>query len=176
MNGKQFTAGILFAFVLLTLVLIPIAHQQSGNTYDPWLDYNEDGKIDVNELYPLGASYSSTGNPTKNVTIAGHASKVIRAAVGAAVPPMGGVWSLGVTSVKNYSKVTILINGGGTANAYTLYATDSFMLTTWRVDVVNNFPEQLVKTYDVMNEAINVIVVNNAASSIYIYVDIYLLA
>lgn len=67
MNGKQIAAGALFASILLTLVIIPIAHQQSGGTYDPWMDYNEDGIIDINELYPIGQSYGSTGDPTRNV-------------------------------------------------------------------------------------------------------------
>jgi len=42
---------------------------QSGGEYDPWLDYNEDGTIDVNDLSPLGEAYGSSGDPTKNVTI-----------------------------------------------------------------------------------------------------------
>jgi len=45
-----------------------ILAQTSGSEYDPWLDYNEDGIIDVNDLSPLGQAYGSSGDPTKNVT------------------------------------------------------------------------------------------------------------
>jgi hypothetical protein len=69
MNGKQFAVATLFALVLLTLVLIPIAHQQGGGAYDPWLDYNGDGKIDVNDLHSLGQAYGTSGDPTRNVNV-----------------------------------------------------------------------------------------------------------
>lgn len=45
-----------------------ILAQTNGSEYDPWLDYNEDGIIDVNDLSPLGQAYGSSGDPTKNVT------------------------------------------------------------------------------------------------------------
>jgi len=45
-----------------------ILAQTSGSEYDPWLDYNEDGIIDVHDLSPLGQAYGSSGDPTKNVT------------------------------------------------------------------------------------------------------------
>jgi len=45
-----------------------ILAQTSGSEYDPWLDQNEDGIIDVNDLSPLGQAYGSSGDPTKNVT------------------------------------------------------------------------------------------------------------
>lgn len=46
-----------------------ILAQNGGGEYDPWLDFNEDGFIDVNDLSPLGRAYSSSGDPTKNVTV-----------------------------------------------------------------------------------------------------------
>jgi len=69
MNRKQFAVATLFALVLLTLVLAPLAQQQGGGSYDPWLDYNEDGVIDVNDLHPLGVAYGTTGDSTKNVNV-----------------------------------------------------------------------------------------------------------
>jgi len=45
-----------------------ILAQTSGSEYDPWLDHNEDGIIDVNDLSLLGQAYGSSGDPTKNVT------------------------------------------------------------------------------------------------------------
>ncbi len=69
MNGRQFVVSTLLALVLLILVIIPIAHQENGGTYDPWLDYNEDGNIDADELYLIGQSYGTLGDPTKNVNV-----------------------------------------------------------------------------------------------------------
>lgn len=42
---------------------------QTGGSYDPWVDYNEDGIVDAHDLYPLSEAYSSSGNPTKNVSM-----------------------------------------------------------------------------------------------------------
>jgi len=180
MNGKQFTIATLFAAVLLTLVFIPLARQQGGGTYDPWLDYNEDGKIDVNELYPLGQTFGSTGNPTKNVTIVGHASNVIQAAVAVTMSPSPSpefIWDSGAISVKNYSKVTVLIYMNQTLNSYYLYATDGAPSVAWLVEEISDFGNyNLVKTYDVMNVAIQITLKNNSPNPAIIYVDIYLMA
>jgi hypothetical protein len=41
----------------------------SSGTYDPWLDYNEDGIIDLKDVYPMHQAYSTLGDPTKNVNV-----------------------------------------------------------------------------------------------------------
>jgi hypothetical protein len=69
MNGKQFAITTSFAVILLVLVFIPLAHQQGGGTYDPWLDSNGDGKINVSDLQPLGQAYGNSGDPTRNVNV-----------------------------------------------------------------------------------------------------------
>lgn len=42
---------------------------QTSGEYDPWLDYNEDGIVDVNDLHSLGFVYGSSGDSTKNVSV-----------------------------------------------------------------------------------------------------------
>lgn len=69
MSGKKIVASTLLAAVLLMVVVVPMSTQQGGSTYDAWLDYNEDGVIDVNDLHPLGGAYGTTGDPTKNVNV-----------------------------------------------------------------------------------------------------------
>ena len=69
MSGKKFLASTLLAAILLSVVIVPMSTQQGGSTYDAWLDYNEDGVIDVNDLHPLGGAYGTTGDPTKNVNV-----------------------------------------------------------------------------------------------------------
>jgi len=68
MSVKQLTVGAFAVLFLAIIVIAPLTSSQSSN-YDPWLDYNEDGKIDVNELNPLGQAYGATGDPTKNVNV-----------------------------------------------------------------------------------------------------------
>lgn len=69
MERKQFALVVLFVAVLLMVAFAPLSGQQGSGAYDPWLDYNEDGVIDVNDLHPLGGSYGTTGDSTKNVTV-----------------------------------------------------------------------------------------------------------
>jgi len=178
MNRKQFIVSTLFASILLTLVIIPITHQQIGGTYDPWLDYNEDGKIDVNDLHPLGQAYGTLGDPTKNVTTAGHVSKLIRAAVSVSVDPgPWGSWDSDLIWIDGYAKITILmtLNPSSLNCTSTVWAYDSSGITLWLVDTCK-FERHWVKTYDVMNQQIRVLFYNINAFSITLNVDIYLVA
>jgi hypothetical protein len=175
MDEKQFAVATLFAAILLTVVVVPMSTQQSG-MYDPWLDYNEDGVIDVNELHPLGEAYGSSGDPTKNVTIAKHASKVIRAAVGVSVPS-STYWFSNPIAIDGYSKVTVLMRFNAEANAYYLITSDDIPGSAWWfVDTAVNFPGNLVKTYEAMNQRIEVQAWNGDGEARILDVDIYLIA
>jgi len=57
--------------VLLGSLLVNnvILAQTGSGEYDPWLDSNEDGIIDVYDLSPLAQAYGSSGDTTKNVTV-----------------------------------------------------------------------------------------------------------
>ena len=59
----------LFVAVLLTFCLsftlfqvLPIGSQSAGD-YDPWLDYNDDGEIDMRDVGPIARAYGSEGTP-----------------------------------------------------------------------------------------------------------------
>lgn len=175
MSRKQFAMVNLFAMVLLTLVFVPLAHQQSGGMYDSWLDYNEDGTIDVNDLHPLGGAYGTSGDPTKNVTIAKHASKVIKPAVGVSVPS-SAYWFSGNIVIDGYSKVTVLIHFEAIANVYTLTCSETGGLHWWIVDTIAGFNGFVVKTYDVMNQRIEIQVFNGDGDAKMLYVEVYLMA
>jgi hypothetical protein len=41
----------------------------SAGTYDPWLDYNEDGYIGIDDIYTTASSFGAEGDPTKNVNV-----------------------------------------------------------------------------------------------------------
>jgi hypothetical protein len=40
-----------------------------AGTYDPWLDYNEDGYIGIDDIFSTASSFGAEGDPTKNVNI-----------------------------------------------------------------------------------------------------------
>jgi hypothetical protein len=62
---------------MLALMFIPMSGSQSTKQYDPWLDYNDDGKISLADLVSLAQSYGTTGNPTKNVSVSNYGFKVL---------------------------------------------------------------------------------------------------
>lgn len=67
---KYAMIALAIASVLLgSLIVGRVILAQAGGAYDPWLDYNEDGVIDVNDLSPLGDAYGSQGDSTKNVSV-----------------------------------------------------------------------------------------------------------
>jgi len=62
MNRRQYAIVALFSISLLAVALVPLSGQQ-GSGYDPWLDYNDDGIINVEDLHALGQAYGSSGTP-----------------------------------------------------------------------------------------------------------------
>ena len=57
--------SVLFGSLFVGNVLLA----QSSGEYDPWIDINEDGIIDVNDLASMGQTYGTSGDPTKNVNV-----------------------------------------------------------------------------------------------------------
>jgi len=41
----------------------------SAGTYDPWLDYNEDGYVGIDDIFSTASSFGAEGDPTKNVNV-----------------------------------------------------------------------------------------------------------
>jgi hypothetical protein len=111
-NRKDLIIAVLVTFCLAVTLfaVIPIKSSSSSNAYDPWLDLNDDGVIDPTDLGMLGTSWSTTGDPTKNVNITNWPS----------VWPSGNVnvtnWpeDRPLTAKKGIEKITIIdFYGGG---------------------------------------------------------------
>jgi len=64
MNRKTFLTGLSISIVVLTVIFAPLSLG-----YDPWVDYDEDGTIDVSDLSTLGQEYGTSGDQTKNVSV-----------------------------------------------------------------------------------------------------------
>ena len=64
---KNLLATLVCASCVATLFLaIPVS---SSGTYDPWLDYNGDGIVDLKDVYPMHQAFGTSGDPTKNVNV-----------------------------------------------------------------------------------------------------------
>jgi hypothetical protein len=177
MKRKQFTLATLFTLVLVTIALTPLSSQQAG-TFDPWLDYNEDGKIDISDLQPLSQAYGTSGDTTKNVTVVKHETKLIRVAVGVSVPPRGE-WTSGLIWIDGYSKVTVLILQGLSLVPcrMNLTAWDYTGNNGWAADRVSNPSDSWVKTYDVMNQQLSIdFISDDSTHTATLYIDVYLMA
>jgi hypothetical protein len=82
--------------MLLTSLVFLAVTSSSSQQYDPWVDFNEDGAIDIFDIVGVALAFGATGDPTKNVTITNWPDTVT---------PEGTVWygdSITSTSA-NYS-------------------------------------------------------------------------
>jgi predicted secreted protein len=70
MIRKDLVAAVLATFCLTVIVftVIPVG-SIGGSRYDPWLDYNDDGKIDVRDVARVCAAYGSKGTPLDKASI-----------------------------------------------------------------------------------------------------------
>lgn len=60
---------IVLASLFLTMLFSNIAISGSGNGYDPWVDLNDDGNIDYNDLYTFARAYGSSGTPINKTAL-----------------------------------------------------------------------------------------------------------
>jgi hypothetical protein len=175
MNGKQFGISMLFAIILLTVTTAPWSGQQNSASYDPWLDYNEDGKIDVNELYQLGEAYGSTGDSAKNVTIARRATAYLRPGGEHLLIPAGTNWNSTI-SVDGYETVTVLIwPSSGSSCECSLYACDNDGYS-WLIETLYPSSNGWIKTYNVMNQRIQIKIKNIGSTTLTVELALYLVA
>jgi hypothetical protein len=65
---KNLMVAVLCTFCLTAALLgaIPV---ESAGTYDPWIDTNHDGRINVLDLIKVASGIGTSGNPGLNVTV-----------------------------------------------------------------------------------------------------------
>ena len=71
-NKKDLIIAILATFCLTATLFTIIPTRSSTDRYDPWVDINDDGQINLSDIYAVAKAYGSTGNPTKNVTVTAY--------------------------------------------------------------------------------------------------------
>jgi hypothetical protein len=70
MEIKYKILGITLVCLFLCALFFGIATSGSGtNGYDPWVDLNDDGNIDYNDLYIFARAYGSSGTPINQTMI-----------------------------------------------------------------------------------------------------------
>ena len=52
-----------FCFTATLFTVIPTIGSPDAGDYDPWLDYNDDGEIDMRDVGPIARAYGSEGTP-----------------------------------------------------------------------------------------------------------------
>ena len=85
---------LFFTIVFVSLFLVnnttSIANLQTDK-YDPWLDLNDDGEIDIFDVVMVAAAYGSSGKPyNKTAAIIELQAKVsvLEATISARLPPV----------------------------------------------------------------------------------------
>jgi len=176
MKTKQFGIAVFSALILLTVASTPLSGQQGNGSYDPWLDYDENGIIDTYELQQLGGAYGSTGDTTKNVTIAGHITAYLRPGGANFSLPGGTNWYSDRISIDGYATVTVLIQVSSASNFEgRVYACDNSGCS-WVIESFLPVNNNWVKTYDVMNQRIQIFIRNGGPPAITANVGVYLVA
>lgn len=180
MIKKDLIITVLATFCI-TATLFMIIPTKSQQPYDPWLDTNDDGIIDIADIYVAALAFGTWGDPTKNVTITGHANKIITLAENVIVPTNSS-WDSSWVFVDGYSKMTVCIRYTVYSiyyyppeNEYFLYVGHSGGEESFIADDALDFG-YLVKTYDVMNEWVWISIKNSRYDfDGSIWVDVYLI-
>lgn len=68
MIRKNVIVSVLVAF-MLTIGCFGILPTRSATPYDAWLDYNEDGTINMRDIGATVAAFGASGDPAKNVNV-----------------------------------------------------------------------------------------------------------
>jgi len=70
MEIKYKILGITLVCLSLCVLFFGMATSRSGtNGYDPWVDLNDDGNIDYNDLYIFARAYGSSGTPINKTAL-----------------------------------------------------------------------------------------------------------
>jgi hypothetical protein len=104
---RDLIVAVLCTFCLTMVLFTATPVKSTGSNYDPWVDANHDGKINVLDLIKVALSLDTSGDPALNVTVTN-------------MPPEVGtlVWyntvvnQLGITSslynVKGYAHLNLM--------------------------------------------------------------------
>jgi len=67
-SKRNLIVAVLVTFCL-TAMLFSVIPTYSTMKYDPWVDYDENGKIDGKDIAAISKAFDTQGNPTKDVVV-----------------------------------------------------------------------------------------------------------
>ena len=68
-TNKNLIIIALTTFCLTATVFTVVPTRSQNNRYDPWLDTNDDGLVNIVDLAKTATAFGSSGDPTKNVNV-----------------------------------------------------------------------------------------------------------
>jgi outer membrane protein assembly factor BamB len=178
---KDLIIAVLATFCL-TATLFIILPSRSAEPYNPWGDVSgptigePDGTINMRDINYEILRFNTFGDTAKNVTIAGHANKLAYSIENQLVP-YEAIFATPKIPVDGYSKMTVCIYSSTGTNEYDLLAQHPGGARYFQMDLVINFTNSLVKTYDVPNQEIFIMYFNNEIGiTSMLSIDVYLIA
>lgn len=159
---------VLASALLLTPFLVGLT---SSARYDPWYDLDENGEIDIFDVVRIAGTYGTTGNPGKNVTLVGRTNNLAYN-VSTTLSQGGAVITPWIT-VDGYSKFTVCLYSNAVDNYYRLATAHVGGFVVY-MDTRSDIGSDIVETYDVPNERIQLYFFNFDAGSRTVNLDIYL--
>ena len=70
MEIKPFAlVNLILSSVLISALVFVVMPTSSGGEYDPWIDYDESGEVDIFDAISLAGAFGTSGNPTKHCNI-----------------------------------------------------------------------------------------------------------
>lgn len=162
-----------------------ILAQTGDSEYDPWLDYNEDGTVDASDLFDLSKAYSSSGNPTKNVTITGVQSDVLELLVNFVLTPDN--FTRVEVNVDSYKTLHVwmwseplLVGSGDVSVSFVMpfaydsgegavhYPVDWFGWDASKTGILNE-----LRTYEVLGPTFELFISNNSTDAVTVFAYAY---
>jgi hypothetical protein len=116
MNVKNYLIVTMLSVMVLALMFIPFSGSQTTPQYDPWIDINDDGKIDIRDYQIVKINIPSTGDPTKNVNVTNwpiatnYLTVMLNVTAAGATIPVG---LLSANETANIGGKSVTFTGGG---------------------------------------------------------------
>ncbi len=125
MTKRSLVIAVLSALCITTILAVPT--NSLVGYYDPWLDYDENGNIDMKDVAASARAFGSFGDPTKNVSVTNWpVSSQVPVWWDIYLPPSGSIFGYEYSS-SGFTRIHIL------AIAYDLEPGESMEIGVWGV-------------------------------------------
>jgi len=133
-----------FCFAVTLFTVVPTIGSPDAGDYDPWLDYNDDGEIDMRDIGPVARAYGSEGTPINKTDLLLELQTRIDALNSTIIALSDQIagYSEGVVNIKDYSQnyglITNLASGTVTLDFDNPFNSADYYLFT-KIILINDF-------------------------------------